>query len=87
MATFSKRRNGDGSTSWDAKVRVVGYPTMGKSFRTKLAAEPWAAHTESAAKGGTLASSRGMTLARLLDEALPRIPILRRRYSTTGANS
>ena len=33
MATFHKRRNGDGSTSWDAMVRVVGYPTTSKSFR------------------------------------------------------
>jgi hypothetical protein len=39
MATLSKRRNGDGSTSWDAMVRIVGYPATGRSFRTKLAAE------------------------------------------------
>jgi integrase len=73
MASFSKRRNGDGSTSWDAMVRVVGYPATGKSFRTKLAAELWAARTEAAAKGGTLASARGMTLGHLIDEALPRL--------------
>src|SRR5215813_6685338 len=42
MASITKRRNGDGSTSWDAMVRVVGYPTTCKSFRTKLAAELWA---------------------------------------------
>ena len=52
MATFSKRRNGDGSTSWDAMVRVVGYPATGKSFRSKLAAELWAARTEAAAGMG-----------------------------------
>jgi hypothetical protein len=34
MATISKRRNGDGSISWDALVRVVGYPTTGTSFRS-----------------------------------------------------
>ena len=39
MATIRRRRNGDGSTSWDALVRVTGYPAQGKSFRTKLAAE------------------------------------------------
>jgi hypothetical protein len=38
MATIRRRRNGDGSTSWDAMVRIVGYPASGKSFRTKLAA-------------------------------------------------
>ena len=73
MASITKRRNGDGSTSWDALVRVVGYPATGKSFRTKLAAELWAARTEAAAKGGTLASSRRMTFGQLLDEALPRL--------------
>jgi len=73
MATRKKRRNSDGSTSWDAMVRVVGYPATGKSFRSKLAAELWAARTEAAAKGGTLASSRGMALSNLIDEALPRL--------------
>jgi integrase len=73
MASITKRRNGDGSTRWDAMVRVVGYPATGKSFRTKLAAELWAARTEAAAKGGTLASSRAMTVGHLIDEALPRL--------------
>lgn len=73
MATFNKRRNGDGSTSWDAMVRVVGYPAIGKSFRSKLAAELWAARTEDARRGRTPSSTRGMTLGHLLDEALPRL--------------
>jgi hypothetical protein len=73
MATMRKRRNGDGSTSWDATVRVVGYPTIARSFRTKIKAELWAARTEAAAKGGTLASGRGMTLGHLIDEGLPRL--------------
>ena len=38
MASITRRRNGDGSTSWDALVRVVGYPATCKSFRSKLAA-------------------------------------------------
>lgn len=73
MATLKKRRNGDGSTSWDTMVRVVGYPATGKSFRSKLAAELWAARTEPAAKGGTLATARGMTLSNIIDEDLPRL--------------
>src|SRR5207247_7029056 len=48
MATMRKRRNGDGSTSWDATVRIVGYPTIARSFRTKNRAELWAARTEAA---------------------------------------
>jgi integrase len=73
MATFTKRRNADGSTSWDALVRVVGYPATGRTFPTKLAAELWAARTEAARRGRTLASARGTTLAQLLDDALPRL--------------
>lgn len=73
MASITKRRNRDGSTSWDAVVRVTGFPTVGKSFNTKLAAELWAATTDARAKGGTLVQSRGMTLGQLIDEALPRL--------------
>jgi hypothetical protein len=73
MAAFNKRRNGDGSTSWDAAVSVVGYPRTSKSFRSKLAAELWAARTEDARRGRTPTSRRGMTLRHLLDEALPRL--------------
>jgi hypothetical protein len=73
MASISKRRTGDGSTRWDAMVRVVGYPATGKSFRTKLEAEPWAARTEAAAKGGTLASDGGITFGAFVDEPLPRL--------------
>jgi hypothetical protein len=73
MATISKRRNGDGSTSWDAMVRIVGYPATGRSFRTKLAAELRAGHTEAARKGRTVASAKGMTLDQLIDDALPRL--------------
>jgi integrase len=73
MASISKRRNGDGSTSWDATVRIVGYPSASKSFRSKLAAELWATRTEAARQGRTLPSARRMTLAHLIDEGLPRL--------------
>ena len=63
MATISKRRNGDGSTSWDASVFVTGFPRVGKSFRTKLAAELWSSRLEAARKGRSIAPSRGMTIA------------------------
>jgi hypothetical protein len=66
-------RNGDGTTGWDAQVRRVGTPALTRSSHNKLAAELWASHTEAAVKGGTLPSCRGLTLGRLLDEALPRL--------------
>jgi len=73
MACFQKRRNADGSTSWDAIVRVAGYPARYKSFRTKLAAELWGARTETRAKGGALTDPKGMTFGMLCDEGLPRL--------------
>jgi hypothetical protein len=70
MASITKRRNRDGSTSWDAMVRRVGYPATGRTFRTKLAAELWASRTEATAKRGTLTCAGGMTFSQLLDDAL-----------------
>lgn len=73
MASIARRRNRDGSTSWDAAVRIVGYPTACKSFRVRLEAELWASRTEAAAKGRTLTLARDMTLAQLIDEGTPRL--------------
>ena len=64
MASITRRRNGDGSTSWDALVRVVGFPATCKSFRTKLAAELWSARTKTRYRGGPTR----LTLAQLLDD-------------------
>jgi hypothetical protein len=36
MPSYNSRRNGDGSTSWDETVRVVGYQTTCRTFRTKV---------------------------------------------------
>lgn len=73
MASISKRRRAQGAVSWDAMVRVRGYPTRCKSFRTRLEAEAWAARTEAAAYGRTLVLGRDLTLAQLLDEAEPKL--------------
>ena len=42
MASILKRKRVRGAISWDAMVRIVGYPARGKSFRTRLEAEAWA---------------------------------------------
>lgn len=73
MASISKRRRTDGGTSWDAMIRVRGYPTRCKTFRTRLEAENWAARTEAAAYGRTLVLGRDVTLGQLVDEAGPRL--------------
>ncbi len=73
MATITKRRRVRGAISWDAVVRVRGYPTRRKLFRTRLDAESRAARTEAAAHGRTLFLGRDLTLAELPDEAEPRL--------------
>jgi len=73
MATIGRRRNRDGSTSWDVTVRRIGHPTTCKSFRTKLEADVWAARTEARLTGRTLITARKLTVAELIDEALPRL--------------
>ena len=73
MASITRRRNHDGSTSWDAMIRIVGHPTTCKAFPNKLEAELWSSRFESAARGRTLALSRDMTLTDLLDEVEPRL--------------
>lgn len=62
MASITKRRNGDGSTSWDAMVRIVGYPRPG-ILAYQARGRIVAGRMEAAAEGLTLASSRGMTVA------------------------
>lgn len=73
MASIHRRRNRDGTSSWDASVRIVGHPAACKSFRTKLEAELWASRTEAAAKGRTHVLGREMTLAELIDEGKPKL--------------
>ena len=86
MATLIRRRARDGSVNWQAQVRVQGYPLHCKTFRTKDEAESWASRLQAAAKGRTLAVSRGMTLMELIDEAVPPSSAIRRvPRSTTGA--
>ena len=72
MATISKWTRRSGGVSWQVRVRVKGYGTLSKSFPTKLEAQRWAALTEAAAKGRTLAISRDATLHDLIEEYKPK---------------
>ena len=54
MASIRSRRNRVRTTSWDATVRIVGYPTACQSFPTKLEAELWANRIEAAARASSL---------------------------------
>jgi integrase len=73
MATIQRRRNRDGSTSWDVTVRRTGHPTACKSFPTKLEADLWSARTEARMTGRTSVVAREMTVADLIDEARARL--------------
>lgn len=48
MATINKRKNGDGTTSYVAQVRLKGFRPVAKSLATKAAAKAWADETEEA---------------------------------------
>ena len=73
MASIRKRRRAGGGLSWDVTVRVRGYGTRCKTFRSRLEAEAWSSRTESAAHGRTLALGQQVTVGMLLTEALPRL--------------
>lgn len=73
MATPRRRRNRDGSISWDATVRRTGHPTACKSFSTKLEADLWIGRIEARMAGRTHSIARNMTVADLIDEALPHL--------------
>jgi integrase len=74
MASFTSRRKRDGSTVWDAQVRVIGYPAQSRSFPTKLAAKLWAQQTEHMVRGaGGYTAASTITLNDLLDKVEPRL--------------
>jgi integrase len=52
MATISKRISQDGSISYQAKVRLKGYPVQSETFTRKTDAARWAAGVESAIREG-----------------------------------
>jgi len=51
MASYQKRKNGDGSTSVVAWVRIKGFQTASKAFPTKPQAQRWASALEAEAPG------------------------------------
>jgi len=73
MAPLQKRRRKDGGVSWDVTVRVRGFPTRRKSFRTRHEADAWGARIEAAARGRTLVVGAQVTVNMLMDEAESRL--------------
>ncbi len=73
MASIIKRPLKGGGLSWTATVRIRGYSTRCQSFPTRHEAELWAARTEAAAYGRTLALGGQVTVADLLTEVEARL--------------
>ena len=48
MATIVKRTDSTGATSWQAKIRMKGYPAQSQTFPRKTDAQRWANSTEAA---------------------------------------
>lgn len=75
MATITKRKNGDGSITYMAQVRVKPYKPTAKAFPTKKDAETWAENLErelraQRERGGVREDVTSLTLAQLAHEFL-----------------
>ena len=71
MATTVKRENGDGSTSYQVKIRMKGHPAQTATFERLTDARKWAAATESAIREGryfVTAESKKRTLKDLINK-------------------
>ena len=65
MASITKRK-----AYWRAQVRVVGYPSISRTFDTKAKAQAWARHTEGQIDRGhfrSLGEAESITLHDALD--------------------
>ena len=52
MATLTKRTDSKGNVTWQAKVRMKGYPAQSQTFPRKTDAQRWAYQTEAAITEG-----------------------------------
>jgi hypothetical protein len=59
MATIQKRQSADGTTSYRAMVRKLGFPHLSETFSTKTRAEAWAKRMEVAIQDGHAVSTEG----------------------------
>ncbi len=68
MASFERRQNDDGSTSYRAKVRLRGFEPVSATFRRLTDAKTWAAQTETELKANRyFGASKRHTVADLID--------------------
>jgi integrase len=70
MASVRKRVTSDGTATWHAQVRLLGFPSQTKTFERKSDAESWGAETERLMKSGrfqTAHESQRRTVSDLFD--------------------
>jgi integrase len=88
---IQKRRNGDGSISFRAQIRMRGFPPLSKSFRRITDAKRWIEETKTAIRGGNALSTEGQrttlreALERYLREVTPAKKGARREQDRVGA--
>ena len=68
---IQQRKNGDGTLSYRAQVRMHGAPPLSKTFRRRTDAKIWIEQTKNAIRGGTLVSNEASRTT--LREALERL--------------
>jgi integrase len=71
MASVRKRVAADGSVSWHAQVRLLGFPSQTRTFDRKTDAESWGAETERLMRAGryhVVHESHRRTVSDLFDE-------------------
>ena len=85
------RRNGDGSTSYRAQIRVRGFPHLSKTFTRKTDARKWIEETKTAIRGGSMLSTEATrttlkeALERYRREVTPKKKGRRREQDRVGA--
>lgn len=65
-----ERKNGDGKTSYQAKIRMRGFPHLSRTFIRKTDAKKWIEDTKAAIRGGNAPSTEAQRTT--LKEALER---------------
>jgi len=76
MGTIATRDDNQGKTTYQAKIRRVGFPVMSKTFPTKAAAKKWMMEQENAMLYGPYMDTQAAstrTLGELLDRYLEEI--------------
>ena len=88
MATIRKRTGTNGKTTYQAQIRVKGYPAQSETFSLKKRAEQWARQTEAAIEEGrhfSKTEAKRHTLAEAIDRYTVKVLPHKRDRANQGA--